>query len=48
MHVLGEAIEGMYWLCIALAAICLIALPLGIWKLVDIVWWLFHHVRWAP
>lgn len=34
---LGDAIKFLF-------LICCISVPLGIWKAVDIVVWLFHHV----
>lgn len=34
----GEGIE-------TLAIGFLVLLPLGLWKIFDICWWLFHHVH---
>ena len=37
-------LDGLGELIIALFVICCIAVPLGVWKLVDIVIWLCQHV----
>ena len=37
------------WLTIrALVIVCCISVPLGLWKLVEIVAWAVQHIRWAP
>ena len=33
----GELITGLYW-------VCAIALPLALWKVIDILIWLFTHI----
>lgn len=35
---LGEALVGLF-------IICCLAVPLALWKLVEIGTWLFHHVH---
>lgn len=30
----------------AVAVLCLIAVPLAIWKVIDIVIWIFSHLEW--
>jgi hypothetical protein len=37
-------LDGLGTLIYGLLVICCIAVPLGIWKLVDIVTWLCQHV----
>lgn len=37
--------EGIEFLIKILAVLCIIFVPLGIWKLVDIGIWLYHHVH---
>lgn len=38
---LGDAIVAFYWFCIISL---LITIPLAIWKLIEIVIWLFRHI----
>ena len=39
---IGDAISA---LIISLFVICCIAVPLGVWKLIDLAMWLFTHVK---
>jgi len=34
---IGQAMAVLFWTCI-------VSVPLGLWKLVEIVIWLFNHV----
>lgn len=38
---LGRAFDGMIS---TMALLLVVFVPLGLWKLVEIVWWLFTHV----
>lgn len=40
-HGLGEAFETLYFL---VKWLLIIAVPLALWKLVDILVWLYNHV----
>lgn len=37
--------DGLAQLVKAVGVILVVSVPLGIWKLVDIIVWLAHHVR---
>jgi hypothetical protein len=37
MRGLGDAILTLYW-------ICLLSVPLAVWKLIEILWWLAANV----
>ena len=39
---IGEGIDALVQLCLFLLVV---AVPLALWKLVDITFWLFHHVH---
>lgn len=38
---LGNAFDGLAYMFVAEACM----LPLGVWKLVEIIIWLFHHMH---
>ena len=38
--------DGVGTALAALFAICVVSVPLGLWKLVEIVIWVLSHLRW--
>ena len=41
----GEMFKGLEQLFVGLLVTCIISVPLGLWKLVDIIIWIVKHVR---
>ncbi len=41
-------LEGLDTFLTILLVTCLISIPLGIWKLVEIIIWIFEHVSITP
>lgn len=37
---IGELIAGLFILCV-------IFVPLGLWKLIEILLWVFSHIHWG-
>ena len=44
MSDIGRAIGDMIAF---LFIMCVIFVPLGAWKLIEIIVWLYHHIRWS-
>lgn len=36
----GDMIAALFFLCV-------VFVPLGLWKLIEIIAWVFHHVHWS-
>jgi hypothetical protein len=47
MSGLGQAFAAVERLIAFLVILCVIFIPLGIWKLVEIAIWAWHHVHFA-
>jgi len=39
---MGDAVNGLLWLC---GVSIVVAWPLAIWKMFDIIWWLCSHIH---
>jgi hypothetical protein len=42
---MGDMFRGLEELLGCLFIILVVSVPLGIWKIVDIIYWLYHHVH---
>jgi hypothetical protein len=43
----GSAFRGIGDAIFYLFIVACVAIPLAVWKLVDIAIWLFHHIHWS-
>lgn len=43
----GEMGKGLMAALTTLLVVCAIAVPLAIWKLVELVLWIFKHLSWS-
>jgi hypothetical protein len=41
----GRAFDGLVTIFKVLIGICVISVPLGLWKMVDLIVWASHHVN---
>ena len=46
MEAIGEGVAALYRVFKALCWLCLIFVPLGLWKAAELVLWLAGHLQW--